>query len=367
MKIGLVIYGSLELVSGGFLYDRMMVEYLRRQGDQVHVIGLPWRSYARHLGDNLSAGLIRHLAGLDLDVLIQDELNHPSLFWVNTRLHSQVRYPIVSIVHHLRSSELRPVWQNRLFAKVERRYLRSVDGFIFNSRTTSQVVAKVLGAAWEQPNRPWVMAYPAGDRLNPQIQEAEIRDRAMQTGPLRLVFLGNVISRKGLHTLLAALAQLSGDSWELAVIGSLDFEPRYARAVQQQALEAGLSHRVHFEGALNGAELADTLINSHVLAVPSSYEGFGIVYVEGMGFGLPAIASLGGAASEIIAHGRDGFLVPPEDAHTTAKCLQILLRDRSRLAQMGTAARRRYLAHPTWEQTGRQIREFLLTVVAKSR
>ena len=105
MRIGLVIYGSLDTLSGGYLYDRMLVEHLRRQGDEVEIFSLPWRDYARHLTDNLSTGLLRRLQGSRLDVLLQDELNHPSLFWLNRRLH--VNYPIVSIVHHLRSSEKR--------------------------------------------------------------------------------------------------------------------------------------------------------------------------------------------------------------------------------------------------------------------
>ena len=128
-----------------------------------------------------------------------------------------------------------------------------------------------------------------------------------------------------------------------------------------------MAARVHFLGAVNGAELADRLRNSHVLVVPSSYEGFGIVYVEGMGFGLPAIAGLAGAAGEIITHGQDGFLVPPENAEAVARCLRILLHDQGRLVEMSLAARRRYLAHPTWEQTWQEIRRFLLSISNESQ
>ena len=72
MKIGLLIYGSLDTVSGGYLYDRKLVEYLRAQGDTVEIISLPWRNYAAHLMDNFR---FRLPPGLDL--LIEDELNHP--------------------------------------------------------------------------------------------------------------------------------------------------------------------------------------------------------------------------------------------------------------------------------------------------
>ena len=41
MHIGLVIYGSLDTISGGYIYDRKLVEYLRSKGDVVEVISLP--------------------------------------------------------------------------------------------------------------------------------------------------------------------------------------------------------------------------------------------------------------------------------------------------------------------------------------
>ena len=116
MQLGLVIYDTLDSLSGGYLYDRMMVDYLRRRGDDVRVISLPWRSYPRHLTDNASAEVLRTLATGDCDVLIQDELNHPSLWWTNVRLRRLVSTPLIGIVHHLRCSEKHPAPFNLLFS-----------------------------------------------------------------------------------------------------------------------------------------------------------------------------------------------------------------------------------------------------------
>src|SRR5690606_8282686 len=143
-----------------------------------------------------------------------DELNHPSLFWLNRRLHGKVSYPIISIVHHLRSSEARPRWQNWFYWLIEQRYLASVDGFIFNSQTTRQVVQGLVGTS-----QPYVVALPAGDRFQPAITPQQIEARAHQPGPLRLLFVGNLIARKGLHFLLEAVAQLPKSDWQLDVVG----------------------------------------------------------------------------------------------------------------------------------------------------
>jgi glycosyltransferase involved in cell wall biosynthesis len=291
---------------------------------------------------------------------LQDELNHPSLFWLNRRLRQTVNYPLVSIVHHLRCSELRPAWQNRLYCLVERRYLDSVDAFVFNSQTTRRAVE---GVGAELASRPQVVAYPAGDQFTPSIEEAEITRRAQQPGPLRLLFVGNLIPRKGLHVLLEAMRRLPDQACTLTVVGSAQANPAYARRIQRQATESQLAERVHFDGLITGAELTNRLRTSHILCVPSSYEGFGITYLEGMGFGLPAIATTAGGAAEIITDGQDGYLVPPEGADALAGRLAGLQDDRQRLLEMSLAARRRFLAHPIWEQTGERIREFLLTLL----
>lgn len=358
MRVGLIIYGSLETISGGYLYDRMLVAYLRRCGDEVEIVSLPWRTYGRHLSDNLSPLLQRRLRQATWDVLLQDELNHPSLVWLNRRLKGQVRYPLVAIVHHLRCCEARPAWQNRLYRWVERSYLETVDGFIFNSHTTRTVVEGLVGT-----ERAAVVAHPGRDQLPVALTPAQIVARARQPGPLRVLFVGNVIPRKALHTVITALARLPREEWQLEVVGGLTMDAAYVQAIRRQMTRAGLTSQVTLSGFLSAGDLAARFTQSHLLVVPSSYEGFGIVYVEGMGFGLPAIASTAGAAGEIITHGCDGFLISPGDDTSLAHYLSELSQDRERLLQMSLAAYERYSAHPTWEQSSERTREFLATLV----
>lgn len=357
MRIGLVIYGSIDTLSGGYMYDRMLVEYLRAQGDTVEIISLPWRNYAAHLTDNFSFSLRNgQLAAQlqNLDILIQDELNHPSLIGVNQGNHP---YPVISLVHHLRCSELRPKWQNDFYRIVEKKYLQSVDGFIFNSQTTKGVVNSLIGNS-----KPDVVAFPPTDRFGDAISEKEIEERGKKK-ELRILFLGNVMERKGLHTLLKALLHLPLSTFHLDVVGSLTTEPAYTKQIQEFIAQNHLSPFVFLHGSFNNQPLIDKLKNAHVLVVPSSYEGFGIVYLEGMGFGLPAIGTTAGAASEVIRDGVDGFLIQPGDARSLASKLQFMNERRDVLIQMSLAAQRRYLVQPKWNQTANQIREFLLSFV----
>ncbi|KXK14439.1 MAG: group 1 glycosyl transferase [Chloroflexi bacterium OLB14] len=375
MKIGFVIYGSLDTLSGGYLYDRKLVEYLRNAGDEVEIISLPWRNYFAHLTDNFTFRLWNptarrwkvqehthsgHLAPAlqNYDILIQDELNHPSLIGANRGKHP---YPIISLVHHLRCSELRPKWQNDFYRIIEKKYLRSVDGFIFNSQTTKGVVNGLM-----VNEKSFVIAYPPTDRFGEAISESEIMERS-KAEELRILFLGNVMERKGLHTLLKAVTsdQLSVNSNQtiikIDVVGSLNVEPNYVKQMQEFVMVNGLSSMVTFHSSLDNEPLKQKLKHAHVLIVPSSYEGFGIVYLEGMGFGLPAIGTTAGAASEVIEHEKTGFLIEPNDSQSLATYISKLVKDRSLLNQLSLNARKRYISQPKWEETAKSIRDFLLT------
>ena len=359
MRIGLLIYGSLDTVSGGFLYDRKLVAYLRKQGHAVEIFTLPWRHYGAHLLDNWRGELLAQLKNASLDVLLQDELNHPSLFWLNGRLRPHITYPILSIVHHLRIDEQHPLLFQPLYRLVERRYLRSVDGFIFNSHTTKAGVHQLVG-----DQRPFTVAQPAGDRFAP-LEKTAVLQKAKQDGTLKLLFVGNVNPRKGLHTLIQALGQLPNDQWTLDVVGSLTVDSAYAeRWLGQETAVRHIQNQITAHGQVDDAQLESLYARSHLLVVPSQYEGFGIVYLEGMAFGCPAIGSTGGAAHEIITHGETGFLIGVEETAVLTKYLKNLIEDRSLLAQLAIAAHERFLIHPTWEDSMAQIEQFLLKLVA---
>ena len=361
MRIGMLIYGSLDTVSGGYLYDRKLVEYLREQGHTVQIFSLPWRKYAAHLMDNWRNDLLTQLIEAPLDVLLQDELNHPSLFSLNGRLRPYIKYPIFSIVHHLRIDEQHPALWRQLYRFVEGRYLKSVNGFIFNSHTTKAGVHRLVG-----DKRPFTVAQPAGDRFAP-LEKTAVLQKAQQKGPLKLLFVGNVVPRKGLHTLISALGQFPKSGWRLDVVGSVQVDKAYAeRWLKRETAVRNIQNQIIVHGQVDDAQLESLYAKSHLLVVPSQYEGFGIVYLEGMAFGCPAIGTTAGAAHEIITHGETGFLVGVGDTAVLTQHLQNIIENRTLLTKMATAAHERFLRHPTWEDSTAKIEQFLLDAIETS-
>jgi glycosyltransferase involved in cell wall biosynthesis len=353
MRLGLVIYGSLEQLSGGYLYDRQLVQALRRRGHEVRLIELPDHGYL----PNLLSGFIgkpRDFSGLE--ILLQDELCHTSLIGANRRLRrSGYTGRIVALLHHALSAERRSRWVNRLYRAVERAYFTEVDAVVCTSHATRAALSGLV-----RPNLPCLVAQPGRDHLGGGLNPELIRRRAQEPGPLQILFLGNLIPRKGLDTLLQGLAELEPASWELTVAGSADRAPAFAGGLRRRADRLGLNGRVHWLGPLSHAELEELLPRMHLLAVPSQHEGFGIAYLDGMAFGLPALASASGGARDLVREPDNGYLIAPGDARTLARRIQQLGEDRGHLAEMGVAAHRTWQAHPTWQETATAFEAYFM-------
>lgn len=369
MRIGLIIYGSIETLTGGYLYDKYLVQHLESQGDTVDIILLPWRNYWCHIGDNMSKKLLNRLLRTPFDVLLQDELNHPSLFWLNRILREQVKYPIVTIVHQVLCRQPRNILQNMVYRAIEARFLASVDAYIFNSKTTQETVAQVISN-----DRPSIIAYPGGDRLGHIDSIETIRRRAYERGPLRLLFIGNVLPHKGVYELIEALSRIPKEKWRLSIVGSLAMDTEYVRRIERLLHQKRLlfeesaqpfhdaSTQVRLTGPLIGDDLVKHLSHNQLFVMPFSHEGFGIVYLEGMAYGLPAIGSTEGAVKEIVRHGENGFLVAPNLQEVLRQHIETLYGDRERLAKMGIAALNTFHAHPTWHASMESIHGFLMNL-----
>ncbi len=378
LDVALVVYGDLNATSGGFRYDREIVSELRARGDTVEVVSLPWRRYGRGLVDALDPRIRKRL-DRDVDVLLEDGLCHPSVWRHNRRLSGPDA--VVGLVHHLRSDDSTERYASAI-RPFERRFVRSVDATIATSRFTRDRIDRIVPSRARDPT---VVAPPAGRSEGAATTPDRVRERARR-GPLRIVFVGNVVPRKNLGTLLDALASLSrngggnrldrsggevpsdrseGDTlgWRLTVVGNREIAPDHVERLGKRVAVLGLDDRVEFVGELSDDELASRLERSHVCCVPARYEAFGMVHLEAMEHGVVPIAGSIGGTGEFLRDGRNGFLVDPTDDRAIADRLERLATDRNRLAALGVAGLRTAERHPDWAETTERIRTFLRSVV----
>lgn len=354
MRIGLLIYGDIQTLSGGYFYNRQLLDYLRGQGDSIEIVSLPYRRYASHLADNVADALLKRIAAAELDLLIQDAMTHPSLFWLNRRLARRLNLPLIALVHLLSGVENAGKPLAWLYRAVERRYLQSVSGIIANSRTTLAQISRMLDGRLP----PHCIAPPAADHIA-TVAADTLTERARQAGPLRILAVGNVIERKGLQVLVEALGRLPRHDYRATLVGRLDMEPAYVNHLRQTIRRHALNDRIELAGAVVGADLAELYRTHQLMVLPSAYESYGIVYAEALRFGLPAVATTGGAAREIIRPGETGFLIAPGDSAELAALLQNLHRDRDRLTKLSHNALTASAQLPSWHECGATVRRFL--------
>jgi glycosyltransferase involved in cell wall biosynthesis len=109
------------------------------------------------------------------------------------------------------------------------------------------------------------------------------------------------------------------------------------------------------------------MAESALTVVPSRSEAFGLVVIESMAVGTPAVASAVGGIPEIIRDGVDGFLVPPDDPAALADKIGLLLSNAELRHKMGLNARERFLSRFEQSRVVKEQADWLEQIVAAGR
>jgi len=153
-----------------------------------------------------------------------------------------------------------------------------------------------------------------------------------------IVFAGRLMHKKGADVLVGAFAKVVAQvpGARLLIAGDGPEREALLRLIAQLKLESTVS----ILGQRSREEVERAFDGAWIQVVPSRWEEpFGLVATESMMRGRPVVASDCGGLSEIIQNGKTGLLVPPGDAEKLAAALLSLINDRSRIIQMGRAAR----------------------------
>ena len=146
---------------------------------------------------------------------------------------------------------------------------------------------------------------------------ATTRNRA--AGQRRILFSGSFIARKGVDLLLNAFAVIAArhSGLTLTLAGAGELETRIKQQVAAQAL------RVRVEGFTPWEKLPELYAEHDVLAVPSRYDGWGMVVPEGLASGMPVLATDHmGAALDLITRGSNGWICTADDTRSLAQNLE---------------------------------------------
>jgi glycosyltransferase involved in cell wall biosynthesis len=336
------IPGDLLSWTGGYRYDRQLLELLPQHGIDIAYLQLSAR-FPHPLAADLAqtAALFEPIPATTL--LFVDGLAYGSL---PGSLIAATKSKFVALIHHPLARETGLSERRREeLQDSERRALERASHII----VTSPMTGRILIADYGVTPRSITVAVPgttAGRRSTAASQTV--------ADPLNLVAVGSIIPRKGYDLLVAALARMREINWRLTIIGSTNLSPITVSSLRQQIARLDLQRRIVLCGELATAQLQDIFDRAHAFVMPSLFEGYGMALTEAMACGLPIVTTTGGALAET-APDAVAIKVEPGSVSALADGLRRILFDsglRSRLATASWEAGKRL---PDWHQTAATV------------
>jgi glycosyltransferase involved in cell wall biosynthesis len=338
MRLHFAIPGDIDTPTGGYIYDRTVLSMLPGHGVDVSHVTLP-PGFPFPSPEEL-AETAELLAGVPADsVLLIDGLAFGAL---TEEVLNSISAPIVVILHHPLGLE------TGLDQQVSHDLLASERAALHHARhiiVTSPSIAQVLPQLFFAPPPPITVAEPGTERA----------DRAVGgNGRFEILSVGSVIPRKGHDVLVEALAGLQQYDWNAKIIGGTDRDVEFAGRVGARIEALGLQDRITLTGTMSKQKLYEHFHMADIFALPSRYEGYGMVFAEALARGLPIVAARAGAVPGTVP-AEAGLLVEPDDATALARAIESLITDQPLRQRLSDAAWDHAQGLPLWDDTCRKI------------
>ncbi|WP_405406026.1 glycosyltransferase family 4 protein [Paracoccus sp. Ld10] len=333
--------GDINTLTGGYIYDRRMVEGLREQGRTVNVVALPDSFPTPSAADMRQA--LDTLQALPPDqAVIIDGLAFGAL---DPQGVAAIRAPIVAMIHHplAQESALPADLADHLW-RTERANLAHARHVLVPSPHTRDMLIK----RYDVPADRITVARPGTDRP---------RNGAAPLDPPLILSVGILHPRKGHDVLIAALATLTDLDWRAVIVGN-PWDATHVAALEAMVAASGLYTRLTLAGRVDADRLAELYTQASIFALATRYEGYGIVFDEALSHGLPIVSTHAGAVPDTVPADA-GLLVAPDDAPALAQALRHMLTDRVDRSARAAAAARAGAALPGWADTARLAGEVL--------
>lgn len=331
------IPGDLNTPTGGYVYDRRVLQQLRDRGMSVTHLQLG-SSFPHPTADDTSDAASKLAAVDSRQVVLMDGL---ALGALDPGVIAGVRAPIVALIHHPLAFEggLEDARRDELH-RIEQVNLAQCAAVIVTSPATASLLADSYGV----PADTITFARPGTD---PRTSSHH------PISPPLIVSVGSHSRRKGHDILLRALSHIEHVPWQAVIAGSVRDEA-YSTELHTLVHHLNLGNRVSLVGEVTAEQLQRLYSEASVFALATRFEGYGMVFDEAMTYGLPIVSCAVGAVPDTVAPGA-GLLVPADDARAFADALHSVLVNAADRQAMAAASHRAGLSLPTWSATAEII------------
>lgn len=332
MSIHLLVPAPFTAISGGYIYDRRMVEGLSALGQEVRVVELAGR---HPFPDDAATEAARAaLAAIPAGAsIVIDGLGLPSFLPFADEL---TKRGAVALIHHPTALEPGAPDSWRAALKAAERVLFNACARII---TTSNLTARSLPEGFGVD--------PAGITVVEPGTDAAPRAVGSVGPGCAILSVGLLVPRKGHDVLLRALARLTDLDWSLAIAGDATRDPVHADGLRALAAELGLAQRVRFLGALPDAALEAEYARADLFALATRFEGYGMAAAEAMARGLPLAITSGGAIADIVPEAA-AVVAAVDDHNALSRAMRRPIFDTALRAAMAEASWQAGQALPRW-------------------
>ena len=334
--IAFLVPGTLDQLTGGYLFDRHVVEGLRAKGRAVDAIELAGefpeaddvaRQAAGAALARLPNGAVAVIDGLAL------------LGFADCLEREVKRLKLVAFVHHPLADETGLSERERSrIAALEARLLKLARAVLVPSESTARLVA-----AYGVPRSRIAVTTPGTVKPKRPIRRRPARGR------VEFLCVASVTPRKGHLILVEALATLADRDWHCRCIGSLARDTATASAVRYEIGRRGLKGRIALAGEWEPARLGEAYAAADAVVLPSFHEGYGMALAEALAHGVPVLSTTAGAIPDTVPPDA-GLLVPPGDVAALAEALWRFLDEPPLRARLAAGARKAGARLPDWPQ-----------------
>jgi glycosyltransferase involved in cell wall biosynthesis len=338
IEVVFAVPGDLDTPTGGYGYDRRIIELLPSYGIRARHVALPAAFPApapRDLAE--TERLLRDTPATS--IMLIDGLAYGAL---PVDLIQRLGRQVFALVHHPLCLE-RGLSADRcaVLKASETAALALARHVIVTSATT----ARMLCSEFAVPEETISVAEPGTDPA----------PRAFgSSGPVQLLAAGSIIPRKGFDVLVCALDRLPPSRWELTIAGATDHSPETANTLRAQIRRSQCASQIRLVGALDRLTLAELYARSDLFVMSSYYEGYGMALTEALARGLPIVTTTCGAAAAMLPEGA-ALKVPPGDVGALANALWSAIDDAALRKSLADEAWAAAETLPRWETTARTI------------
>jgi glycosyltransferase involved in cell wall biosynthesis len=231
----------------------------------------------------------------------------------------------------------------RHLGKIEKDAARKATLIVTVSRYSAQKIVELYDVDEKK-----IRIVPNGvdlQRFKPTEDCEEVKDLIGGNSEHVILFVGNLIPRKGLHFLIEAAKHVLKESKDTTFVVVGDGPLRNHLIAYSK--EQGVSDRFVFLGDVPEATLPRLYNCADVFASPSIQEGLGITLLEAQATAKPVVAFNVTAITEVVKHKETGLLVKP-DSHELANAISSLLSDKQLRERMGRAGREYVRKNFSW-------------------